>query len=107
MAAEANKPWAEKEEIRPYDVYKEFINRWIKAELFMDFHVIGGRPVETEIDEYITFFNEQRSAYALHYLTPKQYQEIYAPWLVPMSTLSVLDCLMIFRVAVAGFLWHV
>ena len=45
----------------------------------MNFHVIGGRPVETEIDEYITFFNEQRSAYALHYLTPKQYQEIYAP----------------------------
>ena len=57
----------------------ESINGWIKAELFMDFHVTGDRPVETEIDEYITFFNEQRPAYALNYLTPKQYREIYAP----------------------------
>ena len=45
----------------------------------MDFHVTGDRPVETEIDEYITFFNEQRPAYALNYLTPKQYRETYAP----------------------------
>ena len=57
----------------------ESINGWIKAELFMDFHVTGDRPVETEIDEYITFFNEQRPAYALNYLTPKQYRETYAP----------------------------
>lgn len=57
----------------------EAINGWIKAELFMDFHVTGERPVEDEIDEYITFFNEQRPAYALNYLTPKQYRETYAP----------------------------
>ena len=57
----------------------ESINEWIKAELFMDFHVTGDRLVETEIDEYITFFNEQRPAYALNYLTPKQYRETYAP----------------------------
>ena len=57
----------------------ESINGWIKAELFMDFHVTGDRPVEIEIDEYITFFNEQRPAYALNYLTPKQYREAYAP----------------------------
>ena len=57
----------------------ESINGWIKAELFMDFHVTGDRHVETEIDEYITFFNEQRPAYALNYLTPKQYREVYAP----------------------------
>lgn len=57
----------------------ESINGWIKAELFMDFHVTGDRPVEAEIDEYITFFNEQRPAYALNYLTPKQYREAYAP----------------------------
>ena len=56
----------------------ESINGWIKAELFMDFHITGDRPVETEIDEYITFFNEQRPAYALNYLTPKQYRETYA-----------------------------
>ena len=57
----------------------ESINGWIKAELFMDFHVTGVWPVEREIDEYITFFNEQRPAYALNYLTPKQYREAYTP----------------------------
>ena len=34
----------------------ESINGWIKAELFMDFHVTGENPVEQEIDEYIIFF---------------------------------------------------
>ena len=36
----------------------ESINGWIKAELFMDLHVTGGKPVEQEIDDYIVFFNE-------------------------------------------------
>lgn len=56
----------------------ESINGWIKAELFMDLHVTGEKPVAQEIDEYITFFNEQRPAYSLSYLTPKQYRETYA-----------------------------
>ena len=56
----------------------EAINGWIKAELFMDFHVTGEIPVEKEVDDYITFFNEQRPAYALSYLTPKQYRESHA-----------------------------
>lgn len=57
----------------------ESINGWIKAELFMDFlHVTGKKPVEQEIDEYIVFFNEQRPAYSLNYLTPKQYREAHA-----------------------------
>ena len=53
----------------------EAINGWIKAELFMDLHVSGEKPVEKEIDEYILFFNEQRPAYSLNYMTPKQYRE--------------------------------
>jgi transposase InsO family protein len=53
----------------------EAINGWIKAELFMDLHVTGEKPIKQEIDEYITFFNEQRPAYSLGYLTPKQYRE--------------------------------
>ena len=53
----------------------ESINGWIKAELFMDLHVTGDRPVGEEIDDYILFFNEQRPAYSLGYLTPKQYRE--------------------------------
>ncbi len=55
----------------------EAINGWVKAELFMDLHVTGDRPVQDEVDDYIEFFNELRPAYALHYLTPKQYRESY------------------------------
>ena len=57
----------------------EAINGWIKAELFMDFHVTGDANVEQEIDDYISFFNEQRPAYSLSYLTPKQFKEQFAP----------------------------
>ena len=56
----------------------ESINGWIKAELFMAFHVTGERPVHDEVDEYIKFFNEERPSYALSYLTPKQYREKYS-----------------------------
>ena len=50
---------------------------WIKSELFMDLHVTGEKPVEQEIDDYIMFFNEERPAYSLNYLTPKQYREAH------------------------------
>ena len=56
----------------------EAINGWIKAELFMDLHVTGEKTVQAEIDDYILFFNEQRPAYSLNYLTPKQYRESYS-----------------------------
>lgn len=62
----------------------EAINGWIKAELFMDFHVTGTDCIEKEIDDYILFFNEQRPAYSLNYLTPKQYRVSYS------SAVSVL-----------------
>ena len=53
----------------------ESINGGIKAELFTDLHVTGERPVQEEVDKYIRFFNEQRPAYSLGYLTPKQFRE--------------------------------
>lgn len=53
----------------------ESIYGWIKAELFTDFHIDGDTEVEQAIAEYIHFFNEERPAYALNYLTPKQYKE--------------------------------
>ena len=53
----------------------EAINGWIKAELFTDLHVTGDKPVEAEVDDYILFFNEQRPAYSLNYMTPMQYRE--------------------------------
>ena len=55
----------------------EAINGWIKAEMFTDFHVTGEKPVADEIAEYIHFFNEQRPAYSLNYLTPIQYRELH------------------------------
>lgn len=55
----------------------ESINGWIKAELFMDLHITGEKTVEQEIKEYIIFFNEQRPAYSLNYLTPRQYKEVH------------------------------
>lgn len=57
----------------------EAINGWIKAELFSDFHVTGEEGIEQEVSHYIRFFNEQRPAYSLNYLTPLQYRECYAP----------------------------
>lgn len=57
----------------------EAINGWIKAELFMDFHVTGNEYIHQEVDDYIVFFNEQRPSYALNYLTPRQYRERFAP----------------------------
>ena len=55
----------------------ESINGWIKAELFMDLHITGEKTVEQEVNEYIIFFNEQRPAYSLNYLTPRQYKEMH------------------------------
>ena len=57
----------------------EAINGLIKAELFADFHVTGNECIDQEIDKYIAFFNEQRPAYSLNYMTPQQYRERFAP----------------------------
>ena len=54
----------------------EAINGWMKAEIFTDFHITGDN-VEEEVDEYIKFFNEERPAYSLNYMTPKQFKENY------------------------------
>ena len=55
----------------------ESINGWMKAGLFSDFHITSTEGVAGQIDEYVKFFNEERPAYALEYLTPKQYREKY------------------------------
>ena len=49
----------------------------IKSELFTDFH-LQGENIEEEMAAYIKFFNEERPAYSLGYLTPRQYRETYA-----------------------------
>ena len=57
----------------------EAINGWIKAEVFNDFHFTGKEKIRDEVEQYIKFFNEERPAYSLNYLTPKQYRE-YHGW---------------------------
>lgn len=54
----------------------EAINGWIKDELFNDFHLTGKNTVFEEIDNYVHFFNHERPAYALGYLTPVQYRTL-------------------------------
>lgn len=56
----------------------ESINGWMKAEMFTDLHITGERPIKEEVREYIRFFNEERPAYALSYMTPVQYREMFA-----------------------------
>lgn len=55
----------------------EAINGWIKEEMFLDMHVTSNENICQEIDEYIRFFNERRPSYALNYLTPLQYKEMF------------------------------
>lgn len=55
----------------------EAINGWIKAEIFNDFHLTGKEDIRDEVERYIVFFNEERPAYSLNYLTPKQYREYH------------------------------
>ena len=57
----------------------ESINGWIKAELFTDFHITSPDNIPAQVSDYIRFFNEERPAYTLGYLTPKQYRERFAP----------------------------
>lgn len=55
----------------------EAINGWVKDELFIDFHISeSDDPVKT-VEEYIVFYNEKRPAYALNYMTPLEYKQIY------------------------------
>ena len=55
----------------------EAINGWIKEELFTDFNIRDCDNVDEFIDNYIRYFNEERPAYSLNYLTPKQYKDKY------------------------------
>ena len=49
----------------------------VGLKLSWDLHVTSEKTVEQEIDDYIVFFNEERPAYSLNYLTPKQYREAH------------------------------
>lgn len=53
----------------------ESINGWIKTEIFTYLHITSSKTIESEIREYISFFNEKRPTYSLNYLMAKQYKQ--------------------------------
>ena len=55
----------------------EAINDWLKDELFPDFKINEAEDVEECIRNYIHYYNYERPAYSLNYLTPIQYKEKY------------------------------
>lgn len=59
----------------------EAINGWLKDELFSDFSINDSEDVEESVRAYVEYFNERRPAFALGYLTPKQFTEkFYGSW---------------------------
>lgn len=52
----------------------EAINGWIKEELYYDFNYHKVDDLPKLINEYIIYFNNERTAYALNYKTPIQYK---------------------------------
>lgn len=55
----------------------EAINGWIKEELFIDFNINSSNDIFSEIENYISYFNNQRPQAALNYLTPIQFKHLY------------------------------
>lgn len=55
----------------------EAINGWIKEELFLDFNINSSLEIFRQIDEYISYFNNERPQSALNYLTPTQFKQLY------------------------------
>lgn len=53
----------------------ESINGWMKEELFLDFNLMDSTDVQSTIDSYIKYYNEERPAYSLDYKTPIQYKK--------------------------------
>jgi transposase InsO family protein len=52
----------------------ESINGWIKEEIYSDFDIDKEGSVEQFLKKFVVYFNTERPAYALGYLTPRQYR---------------------------------
>ncbi|MBR0039010.1 MAG: IS3 family transposase, partial [Lachnospiraceae bacterium] len=53
----------------------ESINGWTKEELLRDFMIKKGENIKDALENYIYYFNNERPASAINYLTPMQYKE--------------------------------
>ena len=52
----------------------EALNGWMKEELYLDFGFVAAEDVPSLLDEYVHYFNNIRSAFALGYKSPVQYK---------------------------------
>lgn len=57
----------------------EAVNGWAKQEMFLDFSMKESKNVPGDVESYIRFFNEERPACTLGYVTPVAYREMHAP----------------------------
>lgn len=53
----------------------ESINGWVKGEIYSDFDIDSADSIEEFLEDFIIYYNTERPAFALGYLTPKQYRE--------------------------------
>lgn len=52
----------------------ESLNGWIKEELFIDFDLKHCNDIPKMIQEYISYYNNERPVYSLKYKTPIQFK---------------------------------
>ena len=52
----------------------ESINGWIKEEMRVDFKMKDHPDLKAFLSEFVTYYNEERPAYALNYKSPVQYR---------------------------------
>ena len=52
----------------------EALNGWIKEELYQDFDLADTDDVQSLLDQYVSYYNEERAAYSLNYKSPVQYR---------------------------------
>ena len=52
----------------------EGMNGWIKEELSLDYNISRCENVPQLLDEYVSYYNHERPAFALDYKTPVQYR---------------------------------
>ena len=52
----------------------EYLNGWIKEELFLDFDLGHSLDVKQSIIDYVKYYNNERPAYSLKYKTPTQFK---------------------------------
>lgn len=55
----------------------ESLNGWIKEELITDFHLAESHDVKETLARYVDFYNSERPAYSLGYMTPRMFYKAF------------------------------